>query len=341
MHIGVDDGLRLRDGSMAGVQAFLHDLAEIIHTVEEHVIQFGDLRLDVAWHREVDHQNRSMAARLDRAFDHSLAQDRQRAGRAGDYDVVQGKLLGQVVQRDCATLEAAGKLFAALDRTIGESHFARLLCGKVGRAQFDHFTRADKEYLLLGDARVNALGNLDRRRRHRHGAGADVGPGAHLLRHRKRGLEQLVQHRAECAGVLGGFHRVLHLAEDLRLADHHRIEPARHAEGVGHRALARQRIKERLQGRSLQMMEARKPVDRADGLGRAAINLGAITGGNDRRFAYRFARHEIAQRDLQILGVKSHLLANRERGRMVVHAESEELHRSPQLTSETNPDRGP
>ncbi len=30
----------------------------------------------------------------------------------------------------------------------------------------------------------------------------------------------------------GGAHGVLHLAEDLRLAQHHGIEPAGHAEGV-------------------------------------------------------------------------------------------------------------
>ena len=37
-------------------------------------------------------------------------------------------------------------------------------------------------------------------------------------------------------------HRLLHLAQDLRLAQHHRVEPARDAERVRHRLVARQRV---------------------------------------------------------------------------------------------------
>ena len=73
-------------------------------------------------------------------------------------------------------------------------------------------------------------------------------------------------------------------------------------------------------------METRQPVDRANRLVRAAINLGAIARGNDRGFAHRFTRHEIAQGRFQIFGGKGHLLANGKRGRMVVPAESKELH---------------
>src|SRR6185295_16457523 len=80
------------------------------------------------------------------------------------------------------------------------------------------------------------------------------------------------------------------------------------------------------------MMKARQPVDRAFGFRGTAIDLGTVAGGNDRRLPDRLAVHQVAQRFFQISGVKSHLLANRERGRMVVDTESEKLHRNPETT---------
>ena len=43
--------------------------------------------------------------------------------------------------------------------------------------------------------------------------------------------------------------------------------------------------------------------------------------------ASHLVRHEIAQCSAYIFGMKRHLFANRERGRMVVHAKSKKLHR--------------
>ena len=87
---------------------------------------------------------------------------------------------------------------------------------------------------------------------------------AHFLRHRERALEQLVQQRAERAGRLGRAHRLLHLAEDLRLAQHHRVEAGGDAERVAHRLLAAAGC--RGSGRSsvgLEAVIAREPVGAA------------------------------------------------------------------------------
>ena len=64
---------------------------------------------------------------------------------------------------------------------------------------------------------------------------ADLGGGAHFLGDRERALEQLVQRACQRAGGFGLAHRLLHLAEDLRLAEHHRIEAAGDAERVARR----------------------------------------------------------------------------------------------------------
>jgi hypothetical protein len=60
----------------------------------------------------------------------------------------------------------------------------------------------------------------------------NLGAAAHLLGHGKAALKELVQCGAQCACGFGSAHRVFHLAQDLRFAQHHRIEPAGHAERV-------------------------------------------------------------------------------------------------------------
>ena len=88
----------------------------------------------------------------------------------------------------------------------------------------------------VGQRREDALGELHRGGRHRDRCAADVGLRAHVLRHGERALEQAIQHEAEAAGGFRVAHRLLHLAQDLRLAQHHRVEPARDAERVRDRA---------------------------------------------------------------------------------------------------------
>jgi hypothetical protein len=56
---------------------------------------------------------------------------------------------------------------------------------------------------------------------------------AHFLGDRERALEQLVQRAAERARLVGLAHRLLHLAQDLRLAEHHRVEAGGDAERRG------------------------------------------------------------------------------------------------------------
>src|SRR5476651_2070122 len=64
---------------------------------------------------------------------------------------------------------------------------------------------------------------------------ADLGGAAHFLGDREAALEQLVQIGAQAARLVGGADGVLDLAEDLRLAQHHRVQPGGDAEGVAHR----------------------------------------------------------------------------------------------------------
>ncbi len=207
----------------------------------------------------------------------------------------------------------------------------------MGGAQFDHLAGTDEEHALLGDRFEDALRQPHRRRGHRHGMRADLGGAAYLLGDREGALEQLIQVRAQRAGFGGGAHRVFHLAEDLRLAQHHGIEPAGHAEGVAHGLRLPQRIHVGRQFAGVDVVVVGQPADGVlvggvfgqVAVGRA-VELGAVAGGEDgglgRALAVRQMLAQRAQRGLELLERKRHLLAQGKRRRMVVDSEGEQLH---------------
>jgi hypothetical protein len=202
----------------------------------------------------------------------------------------------------------------------------RVLRGEVRATKLDHLAGPDEKHVLARDRRVDALRKLHRGRRHRNGARPDLGLCAHRLRDRERPLKKLVQDEAERAGGFRAFHRLLELAEDLRLAEHHRIETARHSKRVLHRLVLREMIEIRLELLGFHAVVVGEPAHRGVRLDAAAVNLGPIAGRNDRGFFHPLAFGEIAKRDDELFSMKHHALAHVERRGVVVQSESEKLH---------------
>jgi hypothetical protein len=90
-----DDRLGLVDRRAARIEVQRHDLRQVVHRIEEYVIELAHLGLDVARHGEIDHEHRPPAPRAQRALDQPLAEDRQRRGSGGHDDVVFVQVLGQ------------------------------------------------------------------------------------------------------------------------------------------------------------------------------------------------------------------------------------------------------
>ncbi len=194
------------------------------------------------------------------------------------------------------------------------------------RAELDHLARADEQHTLLVEPFEDAFRKMHGGGGHRDDVGTDGRGRAHFLRHREGALEQLVEQRAEGAGLFGGTRRLLHLAEDLWLAEHHRVEAGSDAEHVAHRILLRMAIEVGLDAARRQRVILGQPVHRRGRLFGSAIQFHAVAGRQDRRLAHRPAAQQVVQCLRQALRVERHLLANVERGRMVIDAESEYLH---------------
>ena len=108
----------------------------------------------------------------------------------------------------------------------------------LARRELAHLARAHQQHRAAVQLAEDLGRELDRDVRQRDGVPADRRLAAGALRRGDRAVAQAVQHRAEAARLLGRLVGVLHLAEDLRLAEHHRVEAGRHAERVPHRRLA-------------------------------------------------------------------------------------------------------
>ena len=76
--LAVDDRFGLLERRAARVEIGADDARQVVERVEEHVVELARFLLDVARHREVDHEHRPAAARAQRALDQALAEDRQR-----------------------------------------------------------------------------------------------------------------------------------------------------------------------------------------------------------------------------------------------------------------------
>ena len=140
--------------------------------------------------------------------------------------------IGQVGQAQGLGAVARGQSFAALESAVGYGHGLRFARRKVGGDEFDHLARTYEQHLDLAQVFEQLRGQAYRGRGHADRMGANLGLGAHFLGHRERALEHLVQRGTQGAGGVGLAHGLLHLAEDLRLAQHHGVQPAGHAEGV-------------------------------------------------------------------------------------------------------------
>ena len=123
--------------------------------------------------------------------------------------------------------------------------------------------------------------------RHADAVLAYLGVAAHLFGDAKGALKQLVQDRAHGTCVFSRAHRAFELTQNLRFAQHHRIQPRRHAKNMARSLISHFDIGMALQFSGRYAAAVRHPVQPLgdfDAFARA-INLGAVAGRNNRRFS--------------------------------------------------------
>ena len=226
---------------------------------------------------------------------------------------------------------AAAQVFGAGAAAVGDGQGARLAGREMGGCQLDHFAGADEEHAGFAQVFEELRGQAHRGRGHADGVAADLGRGAHFLGHRERALEHLLQRAAQGAGGIGLAHRLLELAEDLRLAEHHRVEPAGDPEGMAGRRRPFEHVGMRTQGVARHAAHAGQPVDgRLHGLSVGThVDLGTIAGGDDGDLVDTLQpRAKTLQRLDQLLRREREPAAQIERRGRVVEPQGEDAHRT-------------
>ena len=150
-----------------------------------------------------------------------------------------------------ASPRARGVRFAT--RTRAEPGVAHRL-----ERELDHVAGADQQRHLVLEALEDLAREVDGDARHRDRTLGDAGLVPHALRRREGVRIEPRQDRAAGAARDGDAVGVLHLTEDLRLADHHRVDRARDAEQVAHRGAVHQLVE-----RVVELTAASRPRLRA------------------------------------------------------------------------------
>ena len=141
-------------------------------------------------------------------------------------------------------------------------------------------------------------------------------------------LEQTVQRRAQPLLATGGLPGVLHLAQDLRFAQHQRVQAAGDAEQVAHRVVVAVHVQIVRQRGGRQAVVGRQPVGHARfrAVFDLAVDFGAVAGRQQGGFGHPGHRAQAVQRRRQLARVQGHPFAQGQRRGLVVEAKGEQGH---------------
>jgi hypothetical protein len=157
---------------------------------------------------------------------------------------------------------------------------------------------------------------------------ADAGVGPHALGHCETVLEQAVERGLQRMRAARGLPCVLDLAQDLRLAQYQRIQPDRDAEQMPHRLGVGVPVKIRVQRGNAQVVVFLQPAHhgrfglRLD----PRVQLGAVAGREQHGLVHAIDCAQRTQRFGQRFGCERDLLAQRDRGGLVVQADGQQGH---------------
>ncbi|MNG89244.1 hypothetical protein D3C79_481020 [compost metagenome] len=314
--------------ALAALEVFRHHVVQVIDSVQVDVVQFADFGFDIARYGNVDHENRLVPALFQRALDRTLAEDRQLAGGGADDDVAVGQFLGDVGQQNGVRTELLGQDAGPLKGTVGHDDAAHALLMQVAGDQGDGFAGTDQQGLAAAQVAEDLLGQADRGKRHRHRVFADGSVGAHLLGGTESGLEQAPEQWADGASLTRHGVGGLHLAEDLRLAEHQRVQAGGHPHHVLHRLVLFVHV-----GAGAQLVQAEAVVvgeplqhDIGGQVVLLDIELATVAGRQNRRFAAGCQSAELLQGVYQLLWGKRHALAYVYRGSLMVDTKCKKGH---------------
>ena len=230
---------------------------------------------------------------------------------------------------DRAPAEAVRELHGALERAVRHDELAEPVVEERARDELAVSAGADQERRAAVEAAEHLARELHARATDAHGLAADVRLVADAL----RDLECLVHHLVEHGPhrLVGLRHpvRVPHLPDDLRLADHHRVETRDDAEHVPERLLLLVLVEVRLDGAERSARAIGEPLGEAlrpDARRRHGVELDAVARGQQEPFPPEPVRPQRGEHLGHALGAHRELLAKLDGRRVVADTDRDQPH---------------
>ncbi len=217
---------------------------------------------------------------------------------------------------------AAGQVLRVGEGAVGDQQPLHPGLAQVFGGQFDGLAGTDQQHGRVFQPRERILRQPHRGRGHRNRVGADAGIGTGALGHRERLLEQPVQVLADGAVVARQRPGVLDLAQDLRLAQHHRVQPGGNAEQVAHRGGVAVLVQIALQVAGVAFQPARQVLAV---LGHG-IQFGAVAGGQQHGFGQLRRLPQRVHRARQRIAAEGRAFAQFHRRGLMVQSEHPQGH---------------
>jgi len=290
------------------------------------IAQARDIRGDVARHREIQQQHRPVPAQPQSVFDLRAMQYRRAAGGGGNHDVGFGQMPVELGQRQGHAAMASGEILRMGQGAVGDQQALGFRFHQMPSGQFDGLAGTDQQHGRFTEPGKTVLRQAYRDGRHRHRIRADTGIGARALGGGEGLLEQAIQLPAECPGLARGGPRLFHLPEDLRLAQHQRIQAGGDPEQVAHGVAVVMPVQVVVQIVASVRMGG-QPVRQCTAVVVGMrVQLGAVAGGEQHRLADLRQGTQGRQRRRQSVLGERHFLAQGNRRGLVVDAEDVQAH---------------
>ena len=170
----VDNGLGARDLGPASRQILLHDALQVVDVVQEDLFDLADLWVDVAWHGDVDDEQRFGAPPAQDHLDVFAHDDGSLRSRRREDDIRIAHRLSQVRPGDRASADLRRERVSVRWRATRNDDLLHAVAAQVLRGQRADLAGADDEHAPA----VEPPEDLSRQRHcgeaHRHGAFADA-----------------------------------------------------------------------------------------------------------------------------------------------------------------------
>ncbi len=327
LDLALDDGLGRRRFLATLAKVGLGHGLQVVEVVDEDARHLGGVGIDVARHCDVDQEEGPVPpCRLGRL--HVGARDHDpRGSRPADHDLGLAQLFAQGLEGSGSSAECRRQLRGPLEVAAPEDRGPGPAAHQVAGRQLAHLAGPHQEDVTVAQLAEDLLGELHRDERDRDRVVADARLRSRPLGGGHRSVPERVQDRPERGRGRGILVGRLHLAQDLRLTEDHRVEAGRDPEDVADRVLPLEPIEVRqdLGGGAAVVLRN----ESGDGIGGprilpASVDLHPVAGREDDRLLETGVGPQPLERLGNPLARKGHGLAHRQRGGLVAEADDDD-----------------